>query len=134
TVQGLLQPPLALSESGHCPLISAAHLIPRQLPDTGLKSMGTLNPSTRDMSKKSKLLNRFKAYSASVFGGCPKAWHCKSPLQSPVSHVPHPAPSKLHLVHPQIRACVVPAFAVMVHDSPGSSLWPPPGTAAAHTV
>jgi hypothetical protein len=69
-----------------------------------------------------------------VFGGCPKAWHCKSPLQSPVWHFPRPAPSKMQLVRPQIRACVVPTFAVMVHDWPGSSLRPPPGTAAAQTV
>ncbi|KAF3451220.1 hypothetical protein FNV43_RR07313 [Rhamnella rubrinervis] len=32
--------------------------------------MGTLNPSTRDMSKKSKLLNWLSAYSASVLGAC----------------------------------------------------------------
>lgn len=135
TVQGLLQPPWVLSWAGHCPLISAVHLMPRVHPlDVGLKSIGTLNPSTKEISMKSKLLNWFKANSANVLGGVPYAWQFNKPPQSPVWHPPWPVPSKLHPVRAQIRAAVVPAATLMVHVWPLVSCLPPPGTAAAHTV
>lgn len=58
TVHGLLQPPGARKSFGHCPLMSAVHLMPlEQSPEFGLNSIGRLNPSTRDISKKSRLLN-----------------------------------------------------------------------------
>jgi hypothetical protein len=81
-----------------------------QLLFVGLKSIGMLNPSTREMSGKSMLLNWFNANSASVFGGEPQPWHSNSPLQSPVSHLPRPLASKVHLVRPQMQAIVVPVL------------------------
>lgn len=80
------------------------------------------------------LLNWFNANSASVFGGEPQPWHSNSPLQSPVSHLPRPLASKVHLVRPQMRAMVVPGATVMDQVWPGSSWRPPPGEAAAQTV
>lgn len=90
--------------------------MPRVHPlEVGLNSIGTLNPSTREISKKSLSPNWFKAYSANVFGGTPKDLHSRIPLQSPVSHLPLPDASKLHLVRAQIRACLVPGGAFIVH-------------------
>lgn len=57
-----------------------------------------------------------------------------SPLQSPVSHLPRPAPSKEQPVRPQTRAPVVPGAGFMVHVWPELSFVPPPGTAAAQMV
>ena len=72
TVHGLLQPPVVFSAAGHCPMTSALHVIPRLQPlDVGLNLIGTLNPSTKDMSKKSRLLNWLSANSAKVLGGVP---------------------------------------------------------------
>nr|KYP65594.1 hypothetical protein KK1_011842 [Cajanus cajan] len=85
------------------------------------------------MSKKSKLLYWFSAYSARVLGGVPYALHSKTPPQSPVWQCPRPEPSKLHPVRAQMRAPFVPAATSRAHDCPEFSLLPPPGTAAAHT-
>ncbi|KAI8546363.1 hypothetical protein RHMOL_Rhmol07G0111200 [Rhododendron molle] len=105
------------------------HLMLRVHPaEVGLKSIGTLNPSTRDMSKKSKLLNWFSAYSASVLGGWPNAEHSRTPPQSPVWHVQRPAPSKLHPVWAHTWAPVVPVGGLMVQVSPLLRGRPPPGT------
>nr|GMD82373.1 hypothetical protein KK1_011842 [Ipomoea batatas] len=57
-VQGLLHPPGTLRTSGHWPTISAAHEIAWHLSAPGLvgaKLMGTLKPSTLEMSKKSSV-------------------------------------------------------------------------------
>ncbi|KAI5383785.1 hypothetical protein KIW84_070950 [Lathyrus oleraceus] len=108
--------------------------MPRHPFEVGLKSIGTLNPSTREMSKKSKFMYWFKAYSARVFGGVPYAWQFRTPPQSPVWQWPLPELSKLHPVRAQTRAFWVPAAAVMVHDSPVFRGLPPPGAAAAHTL
>ena len=73
TVQGLLHPPGARNSVGHSSFMAAAHRNDLQTPVVGLKSMGILNPSTRDMSTKSKLVgwSWFSANSARVFGGLP---------------------------------------------------------------
>ena len=74
TLHALLQPPGTVSFSEHCDVMFAAqrgpllHACPLCLfADVGMKSMGTLKPSTREMSKKSvppPMVN-----SASVAGG-----------------------------------------------------------------
>jgi len=86
------------------------------------------------MSKKSKLLNWFKAYSARVLGGDPYEVHWRSPLQSPVVHLSPLGPVLVHPVLAHIRPPVVPGLTVMVHVSPWFIWRPPPGTAAPHTV
>jgi hypothetical protein len=51
TVHGLWQPPGVFSWLGHCPAISAVHLMGRVHPFVvGLNSIGTLNPSRTEMS------------------------------------------------------------------------------------
>ncbi|RLM85493.1 hypothetical protein C2845_PM04G30420 [Panicum miliaceum] len=105
----------------------AAHRGPRPHPDppSGRKLMGTLKPSMREMSKKSRLLNWFSANSASVLGARPY----------PVRQLPRPAASNWHPVRAQMRAAVVPAGTLMRHVSPRFSCRPPPAaTEAAHTV
>uniref|UniRef100_A0A0E0RKC2 Uncharacterized protein n=1 Tax=Oryza rufipogon TaxID=4529 RepID=A0A0E0RKC2_ORYRU len=73
--------------------------------------------------------------SASVSGGCPDSLHDSAPPQSPVAHLPRPAPSKLHPVRPHTLPELVPAGTLMVHVCPGFSCVPPPtGVAAGHTV
>nr|GMD80032.1 hypothetical protein C2845_PM04G30420 [Ipomoea batatas] len=137
-VQGLLHPPGTLRGSGHWPTISAVHEIAWHLSAPGLvgaKLMGILKPSTLEMSKKSRLLNWFRANSARVFGGLPHPVHCNTPPQSPVSHEPLPLPSKLQFLRPHIRAMAVPGGTLMFQLWPRSSRRPPPtGVAAAHTV
>nr|GLL45166.1 hypothetical protein C2845_PM04G30420 [Ipomoea trifida] len=96
--------------------------------------MGILKPSTLEMSKKSRLLNWFRANSARVLGGFPHPVHCNTPPQSPVSHEPLPLPSKLQFLRPHIRAMAVPGGTLMFQLWPRSSRRPPPtGVAAAHT-
>ncbi|KAI6707244.1 hypothetical protein NL676_010206 [Syzygium grande] len=63
-----LHPPGTFSAAGHCPTMSAVHLITRlHPPEVKLNSIGTLNPSMSDMSMKSMLMYWFSANSASVF-------------------------------------------------------------------
>nr|GMD78759.1 nardilysin-like isoform X2 [Ipomoea batatas] len=94
-----------------------------------------LKPSTLEMSKKSRLLNWFRAYSARVLGGLPHPVHCSTPPQSPVWHEPLPLESNLQFVRPHMRAIFVPAGALIVQRWPRSRRRPPPtGVDAAHTV
>ncbi|KAL3499375.1 hypothetical protein ACH5RR_038468 [Cinchona calisaya] len=77
TVQGLLQPPGARSSSGHSSFMSAVHQMTSvQALDGRLSSIGTLNPSTREISRKSRLyIDWFNAYSTVVTGGAPDVVH-----------------------------------------------------------
>jgi len=98
----------------------------------GKKFIGKLYPSTKEMSKKSMLLNWFKAYSARVLDGAPYVVHWRSPSQFPVMHFSQLGPVALHPVLAHILPPVWPGLAMMVHVSP-QLIWRP-GTAAAHTV
>nr|GMD81417.1 hypothetical protein C2845_PM04G30420 [Ipomoea batatas] len=133
----MLHPPGTLRGPGHWATISAVHEIAWHLSAPGLvgaKLMGILKPSTLEMSKKSRLLNWFRANSARVFGGLPHPVNCNTPPQSPVSHEPLPLPSKLQFLRPHIRAMAVPGGTLMFQLWPRSSRRPPPtGVAAAHT-
>nr|GMD82372.1 hypothetical protein C2845_PM04G30420 [Ipomoea batatas] len=136
--QALLHPPGTLRGPRHWPTISAVHETWWHLSGPGLvgpKLMGMLKPSMLEMSKKSRLLNWFRANSARVLGALPHPVHCNTPLQSPVSHEPLPLPSKLQFLRPHIRAMAVPRGTLMFQLWPLSRRWPPPtGVAAAQTV
>ena len=135
TVHGLLHPPGSLNSFGHGPLMSHVRLTPRLHPsEVGLNSIGRLNPTTREISKKSVLLNWFRAYSAMVLGGEPYSWRSRRPPHPPDSQFPLPASSKLHLVLPQMWPWVVLELTERFRVWPWSSYLPPPGKAAAQTV
>uniref|UniRef100_A0A2P2P4V9 Protein P21-like n=1 Tax=Rhizophora mucronata TaxID=61149 RepID=A0A2P2P4V9_RHIMU len=70
-------------------------------------------------------------YSANVTGGAPLPRHSRSPLQSPLSHLPCPDPLNLQLVRAHRRPRSVP---LNTHFWPWLRRAPPPGTAAAQTV
>jgi hypothetical protein len=73
TVHASLHPPGAFSSLGHCNVMLAGQRGPlhTDLPSTGTgrKSMGTLNPSMREMSKESFICPWPTVNSASVLGG-----------------------------------------------------------------
>ena len=70
-VQGLLHPPGTFNSFRHNPLRSPVQSVLVHSWVVGLKAIGTLNPLTTEMSKKSRFWYRFKVTSTGVIGGVP---------------------------------------------------------------